>query len=199
MLWAGNSWVSVTWLQTAQGEIKTLHALQGKMSGTVQHGRLSISATSTVLSFFRIDSPSPSTFNTLPPSCRWEHSWNQTVAARCPTIGDKALQTSVQHVCVQAACMYTGVCVEAVGPQSRRMYEHGKPAGVNKQLITVSLLHVEGKPTERHPVIWHVIILLSRVVICEYNAKVEVCFKTYPRLCWPASIWFNIPLYPSLW
>lgn len=40
------------------------------------------------------------------------------------------------------------VCVEAEEPQSGRMYEHARPAGVNKELISLSLLQAEEKPTE---------------------------------------------------
>lgn len=49
-------------------------------------------------------------------------------------------------VCV---CAYMQVCVcEAERPPSGRMYEHVGPVGVNKQLIALSLLLAEQKPTE---------------------------------------------------
>lgn len=97
--------------------------------------------------FSRQTAPSPSVLNTLPPSCHWEHSYNQTATVRCLTVGDKALQTSAQF-CVH---MRTGVCVCVLrpkGPLSGRMYEHARPAGVNKQLISYSLLQAEEQPIE---------------------------------------------------
>lgn len=63
-------------------------------------------------------------------------------------MGDKALQTSVQSAfCVH---MRTGVraCRGQKGPPSGRMYERARPAGVNKQLISYSLLQAEGQPIE---------------------------------------------------
>lgn len=104
---------------------------------------------------------------------------NQTAAARCLSIGDKALQTSVQTFCMYACltrvctCIQVCVCAEGRGAvQSGRMYEHARPAGVNKELITLSLLQAEEKPTEEPCYLTYYPSFLSCMVICGNNVTV---------------------------
>lgn len=58
-------------------------------------------------------------------------------------------------------CAFVCVCVCVLRPQSGQMYEHARPAGVNKELIT---LQAEEKPTEEPCYLtYHRFFLVSHV------------------------------------
>lgn len=72
--------------------------------------------------------------------------------------------------------MYTGVCVcvEAERPRSGRMCEHARPAGVNKQLITL-----KGKNPQRNPVILHIIHFFLSCMVIRKNKPTACKMQTY--------------------
>lgn len=100
-----------------------------------------------------------------------EHRW-QSPADLCTSCLSVC---TCRYVCVYV-CMWIQVCVcvclKAEGPQSGRKYEHARPAGVNKQLMTLSA--GRGKNYREARYLSHHLfsLYLARIVIYGNNVKV---------------------------